>query len=303
MYSPASHRPFERLVPLFSKSKIDGYGDILIPLIQPGDEIRDLNRGFQTRADTLYWRGPFMNNTIGSHQWEVHAEPTVLRQALHGHHQHRLLHLVHNTTRADMITVAVPVPGRKNKFTYERVPATELNSALPFEIGFTPTAPACQDLDCEVATRKFGTREPPDTFNHRYVMILDHDLGPSPDTIRAIRSESVPFVATIFREWYTERILPWVHFVPIDIRFQALHSSLAYFTGLKDRGKLNGREVDMPGGHDDAKWIASQGKSWAKKALRKEDMEIYLFRLLLEWGRVIDDDRDKMGFKLKDGAT
>jgi hypothetical protein len=30
--------------------------------------------------------------------------------------------------------------------------------------------------------------------------------------------------------------------------------------------------------------------------LRKEDMEIYFFRLLLEWGRLTDDRRDQIGF-------
>jgi len=30
--------------------------------------------------------------------------------------------------------------------------------------------------------------------------------------------------------------------------------------------------------------------------LRKEDMEIFMFRLLLEWGRLTDDDRDEIGF-------
>jgi hypothetical protein len=46
-------------------------------------------------------------------------------------------------------------------------------------------------------------------------------------------------------------------------------------------------------------WIASQGSLWAKKALRREDMEVYLFRLLLEWGRVINENREEIGFRLE----
>ncbi len=45
-----------------------------------------------------------------------------------------------------------------------------------------------------------------------------------------------------------------------------------------------------------AKKIAYDGKDWAKKVLRKEDMQIYVFRLLLEYARVCDDDRDNLGF-------
>lgn len=29
---------------------------------------------------------------------------------------------------------------------------------------------------------------------------------------------------------------------------------------------------------------------------RREDMEIYMFRLLLEWGRMVDDRRSELGF-------
>ncbi len=42
--------------------------------------------------------------------------------------------------------------------------------------------------------------------------------------------------------------------------------------------------------------IAEAGRVWAQKVLRKEDMEIYMFRLLLEWGRLTDDSRDEIGF-------
>jgi hypothetical protein len=85
--------------------------------------------------------------------------------------------------------------------------------------------------------------------------------------------------------------------VPIDGRLQAVHSTLAYFTGLK--GKINGRDVDMPQKFGDASFIAEQGRKWAEKALRREDAEAYLFRLLLEYGRVVDDRRNEIGFQLE----
>lgn len=43
--------------------------------------------------------------------------------------------------------------------------------------------------------------------------------------------------------------------------------------------------------------MADKGREWAGLALRKEDMEIYFFRLLLEWGRLTDDGRDALGYK------
>lgn len=90
--------------------------------------------------------------------------------------------------------------------------------------------------------------------------------------------------------------------MPLDSRLYGLHATLAYFAGLGD-GKIGfervgGKLVQMQGRQDQAEWIADQGKRWAEKVLRKEDMEVYFFRLLLEWGRLVDDRRDEIGFWL-----
>lgn len=49
--------------------------------------------------------------------------------------------------------------------------------------------------------------------------------------------------------------------------------------------------------HDDAaREIAEASKAWANKVLRREDMLIYGYRLLLEYARVVDDRRDRIGW-------
>ena len=45
-----------------------------------------------------------------------------------------------------------------------------------------------------------------------------------------------------------------------------------------------------------AERIARQGREWAESVLRKEDMLVYVYRLLLEYARVSDPDREEMGF-------
>ncbi len=130
-------------------------------------------------------------------------------------------------------------------------------------------------------------------------MLLDTSDGPPPNLLQVLRSNSVPVLSSIFQQWFTERLMPWVHFIPIDTRYHALHSTMSYFIGLDGRGTLNGRKQITPGRTEDARWIAQQGRKWAEKAMRKADMEVYLFRLLLEWGRVIDDNRDSLSFVLK----
>jgi hypothetical protein len=62
---------------------------------------------------------------------------------------------------------------------------------------------------------------------------------------------------------------------------------------------FRGTEKVGGNGHNlEGERIAEEGREWAGKVLRKEDMEIYMFRLLLEWGRVVNDRREEIGFVL-----
>lgn len=56
----------------------------------------------------------------------------------------------------------------------------------------------------------------------------------------------------------------------------------------------------LPGHDKQGKYIAEAGREWANKVLRKEDMEIYMFRLLLEYGRITDDNRDELGLSVEE---
>ncbi|KAK4241681.1 glycosyltransferase [Achaetomium macrosporum] len=49
-------------------------------------------------------------------------------------------------------------------------------------------------------------------------------------------------------------------------------------------------------GRKEAERLAVQGREWAGKVLRNEDLEAWFFRLLLEYARVIDDDRENIGY-------
>ncbi|KAL0935059.1 capsular associated protein [Colletotrichum truncatum] len=278
--------PIRELLPVFSRSKADGFNDILIPLPPLDNEVADVSKQFRQRKDELYWRG-----TIG--------EGPISDESLRGSHKSRLVHLINNATAADQVTMMVLAPAQKDYFGYEIVRATEANKILPFNIGISDYA--CEGPACDVARAELGQRAGnEDPLEYRYVFLLDEDSGPPKDLLRTIRSPgSVPVLTSVFGEWYSERLIPWLHFVPIDLRYHALHTTMAYFFGLKDRGKVNGRNIETESRWEDGEWIATQGKRWADQAIRKEDMEIYLFRLLLEWGRVVSDDRDSIGFRLE----
>ena len=49
--------------------------------------------------------------------------------------------------------------------------------------------------------------------------------------------------------------------------------------------------------HDyEAHRIAEEGRAWAESVLRRTDMMLYFWRLLLEYARVMDDNRDRLAF-------
>jgi hypothetical protein len=48
--------------------------------------------------------------------------------------------------------------------------------------------------------------------------------------------------------------------------------------------------------NDTAKKIAEASREWAKKVLRREDVLVYVYRLLLEYARILDDRRERMGW-------
>jgi hypothetical protein len=93
-------------------------------------------------------------------------------------------------------------------------------------------------------------------------------------------SNSLPIKATIYTEWHDSRLIPWKHFVPMDNTFIDLWGILEFFLS-----------------HDDqAEKIALEGRKWAERVLRKEDMLVYVYRLLLEYARMIAPERDELGF-------
>ncbi|KAI1392768.1 glycosyltransferase family 90 protein [Hypoxylon trugodes] len=284
--TPHLYELHQDLLPLFSGSKTDSFNDILIPLVRPDTNQERDGIEFAAKKDIVFWQGDARDSQI------------VTPQSLLGGHRHRLVHFANNASAVDKVSMLLGIQVKeKDKFQYEGVHLKEANGPLPFEFSFSNAEP-CEDPNCQLLQQEFGFKEPGNALEHRYIMLLDTADGPPRDLLSTLRSNSVPVLSSIFREWYTERLMPWVHFVPIDLRYHALHSTLTYFVGLKNRGTINGRQQLTDGRREDARWIAEQGRKWAEKAIRKEDMEVYLFRLLLEWGRVIDENRDNLGFVL-----
>jgi hypothetical protein len=70
-------------------------------------------------------------------------------------------------------------------------------------------------------------------------------------------------------------LFPWVHYVPLNKDANEIPEIVRFF------------EQD-PAGQEIARTIGEEGQSWAAKALQNDDMDVYMFRLMLEWGFPFD---------------
>ncbi|KAL9088731.1 MAG: hypothetical protein Q9165_006040 [Trypethelium subeluteriae] len=294
--SPPYFRAHHNLLPIFSNSKAKGFQDILYPSFEeyaangeaihaPTDEHPD--PPFAEKESTLFFRGAASEGiSTGNHAWR-----SFLRQ--------RFLHLLspgaHTGTTSPML-----LPARNSEsFIFSKIPDETLRALLPTDAKFTEIA-NCVDPDCILERVQFesaseGATSPPVSFQDfwKYKYLLDLDgLGHNSRFTAFLRSHSLVFKAGILREWWSNRVTAWKHFVPLDVRGHGLFPTLAYFNGFPETQDSK----EFPPHEDAAQRIAEEGKRWAERVLRKEDMEVYMFRLLLEWGRVTDDRRDELGF-------
>ena len=269
--------PYRDLVPLFSPTKTDAFSDIIIPVPKTSISDSTISKwSFDKKYDKLFWDTRF-------------NEPDFSAQIIRGGHKFRLLHMAVDPNANDKITMVLPKPGARNQLHYELVPTTELAITAPIGVKLGGWK-NCNGLTCKVLKQTYGFQEddpaPEEVLEYRYVIEVDDDDGPSPRFRQTLRSHSIPFWSTIFRTWYTDRLIPWLHFVPVDPRYQGLHTAYSYFIGTEGRANLNGRETKMKGRYRDGEYIAMQGRKWAQKALDEKHMEAYWFRLLIEWGAI-----------------
>ncbi|KAK6377016.1 hypothetical protein LTR64_000395 [Lithohypha guttulata] len=122
-----------------------------------------------------------------------------------------------------------------------------------------------------------------EAWTNRYLLDMDGNAL-SGRFYTLLESLSLPLKVAYYREWHMSRIIPWKHFVPLTATTDEYDEILRFFEEEDD-------------GRRTAERLAIEGHEWVKNVARKEDMEVYMFRLLLEYARVIDDDRLHLGFK------
>ncbi|KAG5635493.1 hypothetical protein H0H81_011048 [Sphagnurus paluster] len=150
------------------------------------------------------------------------------------------------------------------------IPRSTINPAM-IDIAFAGDPVGCHEETCPLLRRDFEWRKrqgQKETGNFKYIIDVDGNAWSSRFK-RLITTNSLIFKATVYPEWFLDRIEPWVHYVPVQVDYSDVYDALVFF-----RGGLYGE-----GAHQElARKIASDGRTWSRTFWRKEDVTAYVYR-------------------------
>ncbi|KAI0532055.1 glycosyltransferase family 90 protein [Xylaria digitata] len=290
---PLSTRSTQVLFPLFGGSKLATNNEILLPApMYWNEEERFTGGGFhgsewEEKAGPLIWRGVATGGLNKETNWR-------------GFQRHRFVAMSNGSKIAFAEAgIEPPVNLELPAASYDIMASKEKRLGEWIsewaDVGFTDLMcdselePKPEDGACPYTDGHFEVIDGVDLaeqFTYKYLPDIDGNSF-SGRYLGFLRSTGVPIKSTMWHEWHDSRLIAWKHFVPMDNRFGDFYGIMEYFLGY---GKVRR-------GHDEAaKKIAMDGKAWAESVLRKEDMQIYVLRLLLEYARLSDDRRETMGW-------
>ncbi|CAK1356094.1 unnamed protein product [Cercospora beticola] len=265
------------LFPIFSQSKMSSFNDILYP--SPWywfgkvtyDESEDMD--WTHKKNSLWWRGSTTGGFSRSGGWR--------RQ-----HRQKLVSRINSLDKAKIMSSSNAGATDENpnarKWLTKEVSRPEFSSIM--DVHFSHVG-QCDPGDCD-AQREFFQIVPPadqqEAWKYKYLLDIDGNAF-SGRFYAFLTSHSLPLKMAVFREWHEEWIMPWVHYIPLSLKGEEVLEVVRYFDSEEE-----GKEMALR--------VAEEGRTWAKSALRNEDFEVWFFRLLLEYARVIDDEREGIGF-------
>nr|ODN93002.1 beta-1,2-xylosyltransferase 1 [Cryptococcus depauperatus CBS 7855] len=270
-------KPHTKLYPIFVPSRTALNGDIPVTPVgrdgRPDDIGHDPEWG--RKSGKLYWRGlatGLRHNKGTGAKW---------RQS----HRERL-HFLANYNNPDRYTEILSPVGSSGEAELTRLPLKELGQYY-MDIKLVGGGWQCDNGDgtCNEMEQEIGFAQednPERSNDFKYIFDTDGNAW-SARFRRLMESSNVVIKATVFPEWNTHLLPEWYAYVPSKMDYSDLYSIMTFF-----RGTPSGR-----GGHDEvARRIALNGQCWVKRTWRREDLQAYMFRLYLEYTRLISPDRD-----------
>lgn len=261
--SPTSMLLMEGMAPVLSTGAPSTMGDILFPSPAYTEKeftySPDHDVDWAVKKNNVYWAGSTTGAFAIESQWK-------------NYHRQRFVGFVQNLEGKQHAYLANTGGG------IQRVNSSFLNSRL-YDVAFTKvyrsTNKARREQTFFYRMKAWADRD--EALRSRLVFDLDGN-GISGRWYKLLASKSAPLKQTLLREWHDDRLVPWVHYIPVSQSMDELPELVAYLTSTTQ-------------GQHHAKEIAEQGAQWFQQAFRNEDFKIYLYRLLLEMARLQDPAR------------
>jgi len=273
--SPANLLLTKHLVPILSQARPEHFNDI--PMPEPyyyralHENWDDLEKSWEARQDVVYWVGTANGGVSDKSNWRQlqRQRMTMLTSA----ENHEPVNLLKRTQNA----------GAGMPQWISRIGRTwaDLESYFHLRIG---KVEVCTD-SCEEQTAYFKPviEDVHLSYNYRYCLDID-GMGFSGRYLRLLRSNCAVMKQSIFVEFLDHWLVPWVHYVPITLEAKELPEITRFL-------------IEEPEGRAIGEKIAMQGKEWSEKVLRKEDLELYFMRLLMELERIMSPERNDMYYE------
>jgi hypothetical protein len=289
------------LFPLFSDAKLSVNGDIRVPLSDSANiDTKDatnfnFTKPWWNKEDTLIWRG-FPDG--------IETESPCYSQKAH------FVHILNGTSPqsathlSDSAYIYMLRAAQLNELGLAELSPEQFHAWIRnhTDVAFTDL-PLCENTSqgeacCDKLHAMFSVM-PELTLAEqwsrvKFIGLLDGSLNDQGAFRKVLLSSSVPVRATLYRSWYDSRVVPWAHYIPIDNAFLGLYGILEFFFGIKTpeleiTGNTTKQAVYLKDHDKLAQEIAKAGADWAARVLRREDMEIYVYRLLLEYGSILNE--------------
>ncbi|KAI4683864.1 uncharacterized protein J4E84_006704 [Alternaria hordeiaustralica] len=293
---PNAFSIIHELTPVFSQSKISSFQDILYPspwywMGKVGyDETHDTT--WENKTNSLYWRGSTTGGFSRNGGWR---------------RQHRQ-HVVQRLNAPDTAKVLEPVSNPTSTYAVTSIERKALKDLI--DVHFSHIG-QCDPGDCDAQNEFFDVTERvdgQDAWYYKHLLDMDGNAF-SGRFYSFLKSRSLTYKMALFREWHAEWLRPWVHYIPLSLRGDEHLDLVRWFSGTQvfdddgdgvvERVKADGSKKGGNGaseGEKKARLIAKRSSEWHDSVLRNVDFEVWFFRLLLEYGRVVDDKREEIGF-------
>lgn len=261
---PNAFKITNELTPMFSMSHPSSFQDIPVPSPFYYEDIADFDTEtsvpWDSKMGQLYWRG----STTGGHSrggsWRNLLRQRVIGTLTHPDSPQYVLQRIEKSNCKI---------GGDDGWDVREGNHTALSEYL--NTHFVDIVDCDEDCSDEEAYFKVVDHDPQsEAWKYRYLLDMDGHAY-SGRFYAFMRSQSVPFKLTFFREWHENVLIPWVHYVPLNKDAAEIPEIVRFF------------EQD-PAGQEIARTIGLEGQAWAAKAIRNEDMDVYMFRLMLEYG-------------------